>query len=44
MEYLYSDGDMWHFMRTDGSFEQYAVDKKAMGDVEKWLKEQASTP
>ncbi|WP_280563484.1 MULTISPECIES: elongation factor P [unclassified Chromohalobacter] len=40
MEYLYSDGDMWHFMRTDGSFEQYAVDKKAIGDVEKWLKEQ----
>jgi len=41
MEYVYSDGDMWHFMKTDGSFEQYAVDKKAIGDVEKWLKEQA---
>lgn len=41
MEYVYTDGDMWHFMKTDGSFEQYAVDKKAIGDVEKWLKEQA---
>ncbi len=40
MEYLYTDGDMWHFMRTDGSFEQYAVEKKALGETEKWLKEQ----
>lgn len=40
MEYLYSDGEMWHFMKTDGSFEQYAADKKALGDTEKWLKEQ----
>ncbi|MGM0536336.1 MAG: elongation factor P [Pseudomonadota bacterium] len=40
MEYLYTDGDMWYFMKTDGSFEQYAVDKKALGDTEKWLKEQ----
>ena len=41
MEYLYNDGEMWHFMKTDGSFEQYAVEKKALGDTEKWLKEQA---
>lgn len=40
MEYLYNDGDMWHFMKTDGSFEQYAVEKKALGDTIKWLKEQ----
>lgn len=40
MEYLYTDGDMWHFMKTDGSFEQYAVEKKALGEAEKWLKEQ----
>ncbi|EHJ91265.1 MULTISPECIES: elongation factor P [Halomonadaceae] len=40
MEYLYTDGDMWHFMKTDGSFEQYAVEKKALGDSVKWLKEQ----
>jgi elongation factor P len=41
MEYLFNDGEMWHFMKTDGSFEQYAVEKKALGDTEKWLKEQA---
>ena len=40
MEYLYSDGEMWHFMKTDGSFEQYAVETKALGDTQKWLKEQ----
>jgi elongation factor P len=40
MEYLYTDGDMWYFMKTDGSFEQYAVEKRALGDTEKWLKEQ----
>lgn len=40
MEYLFNDGEMWHFMKTDGSFEQYAVDKKALGENEKWLKEQ----
>ncbi|WP_227370152.1 elongation factor P [Halomonas sp. M20] len=42
MEYLYNDGDMWYFMRTDGSFEQYPVAKKALGDTEKWLKEQVA--
>ncbi|MBZ9557440.1 MULTISPECIES: elongation factor P [unclassified Modicisalibacter] len=42
MEYLYNDGEMWHFMKTDGSFEQYAVDKRALGDNEKWLKEQVA--
>ncbi|NYS59287.1 elongation factor P [Vreelandella salicampi] len=41
MEYLYNDSEMWYFMKTDGSFEQYAVEKKALGDTEKWLKEQA---
>lgn len=42
MEYLYSDGEMWHFMKTDGSFEQYAVETKALGDTQKWLKEQVA--
>ena len=28
MEYLYTDGQFWHFMLTDGSFEQYAADGK----------------
>jgi len=40
MEYLYTDGEFWHFMLTDGSFEQYAADAKAVGDAVKWLKEQ----
>lgn len=39
MEYLYSDGEMWHFMEPN-SFEQYAADKNAVGDAAKWLKEQ----
>ncbi|MBZ2168538.1 MULTISPECIES: elongation factor P [Marinobacter] len=40
MEYLYTDGEFWHFMLTDGSFEQFAADAKAVGDNVKWLKEQ----
>jgi len=40
MEYLYTDGEFWHFMKTDGSFEQYPADEKAVSDVLKWLKEQ----
>ena len=40
MEYLYNDGEFWHFMVTDGSFEQFAADARAVGDSVKWLKEQ----
>ncbi|MDC0598276.1 elongation factor P [Gammaproteobacteria bacterium] len=40
MEYLYSDGEFWHFMKTDGSFEQIAADKNAVVDALNWLKEQ----
>ncbi|RRJ82328.1 elongation factor P [Aestuariirhabdus litorea] len=40
MEYLYTDGEFWHFMLTDGTFEQYAADAKAVGDTVNWLKEQ----
>jgi len=40
MEYLYADGEFYHFMMTDGSFEQHAADAKAVGDASKWLKEQ----
>ncbi|WP_250655004.1 elongation factor P [Alkalimarinus coralli] len=40
MEYLYSDGEFWHFMLTDGSFEQHGADETAVGDAKKWLKEQ----
>ena len=37
MEYLYSDGEFWHFMHPE-THEQLAADKAAMGEVEKWLK------
>ena len=40
MQYLYSDGEFWHFMRTDGSFEQVAADKKAVAEALDWLKEE----
>lgn len=39
MEYLYSDGEMWHFM-DPSNFEQVAADERAIGDAAKWLKEQ----
>ncbi|WP_151670510.1 elongation factor P [Nitrincola schmidtii] len=39
LEYLYSDGEMWHFMDTS-TFEQVAADQNAIGDAAKWLKEQ----
>ena len=40
MQYLYTDGDLWHFMVAD-TFEQFAADKGAVADGEQWLKEQA---
>ena len=39
MEYLYTDGEFWHFMEPD-SFEQYQADATAVGDSAKWLREQ----
>lgn len=39
MEYLYTDGEYWHFMKTDGSFEQLAADQAAVEDCISWLKE-----
>ncbi|GLS24343.1 elongation factor P [Marinibactrum halimedae] len=39
MEYLYNDGEFWHFM-DPASYEQHAADAKAVGDAHKWLKEQ----
>lgn len=39
MEYLYHDGEFWHFM-DPVSFEQFQADAKAVGDNAKWLKEQ----
>jgi len=37
MQYLYSDGEYWHFMQAD-TFEQVQADKTGMGGAEKWLK------
>ncbi|MDH7942775.1 elongation factor P [Pseudohongiella sp. SYSU M77423] len=42
MSYLYTDGEFWHFMKTDGSFEQFPADKAAMSDALDWLKEEES--
>lgn len=39
MQYLYNDGEFWHFMNPE-SFEQLAADKTVVGDNAKWLKEQ----
>ncbi|MFW5443259.1 MAG: elongation factor P [Methylococcaceae bacterium] len=38
-QFLYSDGEFWHFMEPD-TFEQYQADKNAVADTVKWLKEQ----
>jgi len=39
MQYLYNDGEFWHFMNPE-TFEQLGADSKAVGDSAKWLKEQ----
>ncbi|MDX1481202.1 MAG: elongation factor P [Woeseiaceae bacterium] len=39
MQYLYSDGEFWHFMVPD-TFEQYAADENAVADAKQWLSEQ----
>ena len=36
MQYLYSDGEFWHFMVPD-TFEQYAADQNAIGDARDWI-------
>jgi elongation factor P len=33
MQYLYTDGEFWHFMKTDDSFEQLAADEAAISDA-----------
>lgn len=37
MQYLYNDGEFFHFMKQD-SFEQYAASAAAVGDTVKWIK------
>ena len=39
MQYLYNDGEQWHFMVAD-TFEQYGADGNSVSDAVKWLKEQ----
>ncbi|HET7359973.1 MAG TPA: elongation factor P [Rhodanobacteraceae bacterium] len=37
MQYLYNDGEFWHFMQPD-TFEQHQADETAVGDAAQWLK------
>ena len=39
LEFLYSDGEFWHFMEPD-TFEQYQADASSVGDAAKWLNAQ----
>jgi elongation factor P len=39
VEYLYNDGESWHFMDPQ-TYEQYAAPEVAVGDAKKWLKGQ----
>jgi elongation factor P len=39
MQYLYSDGEFWHFMVPD-TFEQHAADANVVQDAAKWLRAQ----
>ena len=40
LQYLYADGEFWHFMDPD-NYEQHAADANTVGEAEKWLKDQA---
>ncbi len=39
MQYLYADGEFWHFMEPE-SYEQYSVDAATVESAKQWLKEQ----
>jgi len=39
MQYLYTDGEFWHFMVPD-TFEQHAAGATAVEDARQWLKEE----
>lgn len=39
LQFLYSDGEFWHFMDSS-SYEQYQADAQAVGDNAVWLVEQ----
>ncbi len=40
VQYLYNDGEFWHFMHQE-SYEQYAIDKEAIGDAVWWMQEES---
>lgn len=40
MQYLYFDGDSYHFMLNDGSYEQMEVDDQTLGDTRQWIQEE----
>ncbi len=37
LQYLYNDGEMWHFMNKD-SYEQCEADANAVSDAKQWIK------
>jgi elongation factor P len=37
MQYLYNDGEFWHFMQPE-TFEQHTADKAVVGDAAQWIK------
>ena len=39
LQYLYNDGEFWHFMNTS-TYEQQEASAEAVADAVKWLKEQ----
>jgi elongation factor P len=39
MQYLYNDGEQWHFMDPE-NYEQYAISQTTVDEASKWLKEQ----
>ncbi|WCE03575.1 elongation factor P [Pseudoxanthomonas sp. JBR18] len=41
MQYLYTDGEYWHFMQQE-TFEQVQADEAGIGDAKKWLKGEES--
>lgn len=39
LQYLYTDGEFWHFMDSE-TFEQYTADQATVGESVKWLQDQ----
>jgi elongation factor P len=39
MQYLYNDGEFWHFM-VDETYEQYSASQTVVAEAMKWLKDQ----